>query len=99
MPLVLLAAAAGFGATTVLLSPDTVLPAAQASLTQIVSSGYRTSGDCNIKGNVSQNSGNRIYHVPGGARYEDTRIMPEYGERWFCSEAEARAAGWVKARR
>ncbi|MDQ0562010.1 hypothetical protein QO004_003811 [Rhizobium mesoamericanum] len=52
---------------------------------------------CNIKGNVSINSGERIYHVPGQHYYEATKISPEYGERWFCSEEEARAAGWRKA--
>ncbi|WP_456299102.1 sunset domain-containing protein [Marivita geojedonensis] len=25
-------------------------------------------------------------------------MSPTKGERWFCSEAEARAAGWRKAR-
>jgi endonuclease YncB( thermonuclease family) len=54
-------------------------------------------GDCVIKGNIS-NSG-RIYHVPGQENYADTRIDPSRGERWFCSEAEARAAGWRRARR
>ncbi|MBW9116521.1 hypothetical protein JNB88_23065 [Rhizobium cauense] len=52
---------------------------------------------CNIKGNVSINSGERIYHVPGQYYYAATKISPQYGERWFCSEAEARAAGWRKA--
>ena len=51
------------------------------------------SGDCPIKGNIS--SGNqRIYHVPGSSSYADTRIDESKGERWFCSEAEAQAAGW-----
>jgi hypothetical protein len=27
-----------------------------------------------------------------------TLIEPEKGERWFCSEAEAIAAGWRKSR-
>jgi len=54
---------------------------------------------CNIKGNVSINTGERIYHVPGQEFYTPTRILPRYGERWFCTEAEARAAGWRKARR
>lgn len=54
---------------------------------------------CTIKGNVSINSGERIYHVPGQEFYADTKISPRYGERWFCSEAEARSAGWRKARR
>lgn len=54
---------------------------------------------CNIKGNISINSGKKIYHVPGQKFYNSTKISPEYGERWFCSEAEARAAGWTKAKR
>lgn len=52
---------------------------------------------CNIKGNISINTGERIYHVPGQRYYDPTRISPSYGERWFCSEAEARKAGWRKA--
>ncbi|WP_260691519.1 sunset domain-containing protein [Rhizobium laguerreae] len=54
---------------------------------------------CKIKGNVSINSRERIYHVPGHEYYDETKISPQYGERWFCSEAEARAAGWRRARR
>jgi hypothetical protein len=54
---------------------------------------------CAIKGNVSINSGRKIYHTPGDKFYAETIIRPEYGERWFCSEAEARAAGWRHARR
>jgi hypothetical protein len=54
-------------------------------------------GNCNIKGNVSINSGERIYHVPGQYYYDATKISFEYGERWFCSEADARAAGWRRA--
>ena len=55
------------------------------------------SDGCTIKGNVS-GSGRRLYHVPGGRDYAATRIDPDRGERWFCSEAEARAAGWQRAR-
>ncbi len=51
-------------------------------------------GACLIKGNVSSRGEERIYHVPGGANYEQTIIDPSKGERWFCSEAEAQAAGW-----
>ncbi len=47
---------------------------------------------CSIKGNISKNG--RIYHVPGSTWYEQTRINTSKGERWFCSEEEARAAGW-----
>ena len=53
---------------------------------------------CNIKGNISRN-GKLIYHVPGGRYYPQTRIDTSRGERWFCSEREARAAGWRRARR
>lgn len=56
-----------------------------------------TSSACLIKGNISK-SGERIYHVPGGAYYSRTKISTAKGERWFCSEAEARAAGWRRAR-
>lgn len=47
---------------------------------------------CRIKGNISGSG--RVYHVPGSRWYERTSIDPGAGERWFCSEAEARAAGW-----
>jgi endonuclease YncB( thermonuclease family) len=52
---------------------------------------------CTIKGNVSSNG--RIYHMPGQRDYARTRISAARGERWFCSEAQARAAGWRRARR
>jgi endonuclease YncB( thermonuclease family) len=52
---------------------------------------------CTIKGNISGN-GERIYHVPGQQHYAGTRIDPGRGERWFCTEAEAVAAGWRRAR-
>ncbi|MDG4898839.1 hypothetical protein P9272_35755 [Mesorhizobium sp. WSM4976] len=54
---------------------------------------------CNIKGNISYYGGQKIYHVPGQEYYSETRINPLKGERWFCSEAEAQAAGWRRARR
>lgn len=52
---------------------------------------------CRIKGNIS--AGGHIYHMPGQADYEATRISTAKGEAWFCSEAEARAAGFRPARR
>ena len=53
---------------------------------------------CNVKGNISLNTGERIYHVPGQKYYSETRISPQHGERWFCSEADARRAGWRRSR-
>ncbi len=62
-----------------------------------VSASAQDNRNCNIKGNVST-QGERIYHVPGQKYYNDTRISPSHGERWFCSEEEARAAGWRRSR-
>jgi len=49
-------------------------------------------GDCPIKGNISNNG--QIFHRPGDRSYDDTVIRVDLGERWFCTEAEAQAAGW-----
>lgn len=51
---------------------------------------------CLIKGNISS-SGDKIYHMSGCASYNRTEINEDDGERWFCSEEEAIAAGWRKA--
>jgi endonuclease YncB( thermonuclease family) len=64
---------------------------AQAAPQQVV-------GACNLKGNISA-KGERIFHRPGQEHYERTRINTAQGERWFCSTAEAEAAGWRAARR
>jgi micrococcal nuclease len=56
-----------------------------------------TSGVCLIKGNISS-SGEKIYHVPGQRYYDETKIDTSKGERWFCSTAEAEAAGWRAAK-
>ncbi len=42
-------------------------------------------------------NGERIYHMPSQQTYSVTCINPATGERWFCSEVEAEAAGWRKA--
>lgn len=47
---------------------------------------------CAIKGNVTKNG--RIYHMPWSPWYPQIHIDQEKGKRWFCSEAEALAAGW-----
>ena len=53
---------------------------------------------CQIKGNISKKR-TRIYHVPGGRWYDRTKIDLAKGERWFCSEPEAEAAGWRKSKK
>ena len=55
---------------------------------------YSGTSEAVIKGNISTNSGEKIYHVPGGGFYEQTVIDEAAGERWFCAESEAIAAGW-----
>ena len=47
---------------------------------------------CLIKGNISRNG--QIYHVPGKSRWYEKTCINRPGERWFCSEQEARRAGW-----
>lgn len=53
---------------------------------------------CDIKGNINDRQ-EKIYHLPESEWYEKTFIDASRGERWFCSEAEARAAGWRKSLR
>ena len=50
---------------------------------------------CAIKGNVTRNG--KIYHMPWSPWYARIRIEGDKGKRWFCSEAEALAAGWRPA--
>ncbi len=60
---------------------------------------YSETSEPVIKGNISQNTGEKIYHVPGGEFYDQTVISEAKGERWFCTEAAAVAAGWRKSKR
>lgn len=53
---------------------------------------------CAIKGNIARD-GTRIFHRPGQQHYARTRIDESKGERWFCTPADAEAAGWRAARR
>lgn len=55
-----------------------------------------TQFNCTIKGNISDNG--LLYHLPDCPSYNQTKIDVSQGERWFCSEDEAVAAGWTKAR-
>lgn len=53
---------------------------------------YRDARGCLIKGNRSRR-GEWIYHLPGRPYYEATRA-----EEMFCTESEARAAGYRRSR-
>jgi endonuclease YncB( thermonuclease family) len=50
---------------------------------------------CAIKGNVTAHG--RIYHMPWSPWYDRIKIDEAKGKRWFCTEAEALAAGWRPA--
>jgi micrococcal nuclease len=60
---------------------------------------FSNSADPVIKGNISFGTVEKIYHVPGGEFYDDTKIATQDGERWFCAEADAVAAGWRRSMR
>lgn len=49
---------------------------------------------CDIKGNISFNTHEKIYHLPWQKYYDETIINSDYGERWFCTEEEAKSNGW-----
>ena len=50
---------------------------------------------CAIKGNVTAHG--HIYHMPWSPWYGKVKVDELRGERWFCSEADALAAGWRPA--
>lgn len=50
---------------------------------------------CAIKGKITKNG--YVYHTPWSPWYGNAKIDESKGERWFCSEAEAIAAGWRAA--
>lgn len=52
---------------------------------------------CAIKGNINRD-GEKVYHTPWSPWYDRTQIDENQGQRWFCDEAEAQAAGWRPAR-
>jgi micrococcal nuclease len=52
---------------------------------------------CNIKGNVTYDDGKKEYTIPGCRNYPQTIVERFRGEDWFCSESEAKAAGFVKS--
>lgn len=53
---------------------------------------------CVIKGNTDKNSNLRNYYFPGCPQYEFTIVEKDLGENWFCTEKEAREAGFTKAK-
>jgi hypothetical protein len=79
---------------------DNPLPAASVSapVSSCPTGCLVSSPVCLIKGNISSDTKEKIYHIPGQKFYTSTVIDPEQGERWFCTENEAIANGWRKSR-
>jgi endonuclease YncB( thermonuclease family) len=49
--------------------------------------------DCNVKA-MTSDAGGRVYYVPTDPEYGRIAIDPAQGDAWFCSDEEARLAGW-----
>jgi endonuclease YncB( thermonuclease family) len=81
---------------TIILGAASVPANAQTILLGAVSASEAPSPECVIKGNVNRN-GERIYHQPGQLNYAQINMAKGFGEGWFCTEAEAEAAGWRRA--
>jgi micrococcal nuclease len=54
--------------------------------------------DCRIKGNIDKSTRKKLYYYPGCAQYRFVVVEKDIGENWFCSEEEARRAGFAKAK-
>ncbi len=54
------------------------------------------SENCQIKAVVAED-GRHLYYRPGDPAYDGSVVNTDSGGRWFCTEDEARAAGWVLA--
>lgn len=52
---------------------------------------------CPIKGTVT--SAGKLYVLPWSSEYAKATVRPQRGERWFCSEGDAQAAGWRSSER
>ncbi|MBU1200747.1 thermonuclease family protein [Patescibacteria group bacterium] len=52
---------------------------------------------CTIKGNVRKERDTKIYSMPGCSAYEQIFVQKDNGDQWFCTEAEAKKAGFKRA--
>ena len=52
---------------------------------------------CPIKGTIAGEA--KSYLMPWQGEYGSAKVRTSKGERWFCSESEAQAAGWKSALR
>ncbi len=54
--------------------------------------------NCQIKGNKASGKGTGIYHRPDCRQHDIVKVQLYLGDQWFCSEREARAAGFVPSK-
>jgi endonuclease YncB( thermonuclease family) len=52
---------------------------------------------CTIKGNFDTTRYKKIYYLPHCNGYYQTFILTYQGDSWFCTEAEAKKAGFTKS--
>ena len=52
--------------------------------------------ECVVKANDALGSGNKQYHFPGCGQYANTTVQLYLGDAWFCTETEAKKAGYTK---
>lgn len=53
---------------------------------------------CQIKGNKANGEGNGIYHRPDCRQHDIVKVQLYLGDQWFCSEQEAKNAGFVPSK-
>jgi len=53
--------------------------------------------ECTIKGNIDKASWDHFYHLPNCRHYNQIVLDEDIGEQFFCSEQEARDAGFILA--
>lgn len=79
-------------ADTLILGAAAVPVQAQSRLLSSAAVALPPDSACIIKGNL-KGAGECIYHMPGGRFYDRLDMQRSPSRRWFCSEAEAQAAG------
>jgi hypothetical protein len=77
---------------TVILGAAAVPANAQTVLLRAASASAAPDASCTTKGNVNR-SGECIYHVEGRRFYSKVNMDLSKDKQWFCSPAEAEAAG------
>jgi len=53
--------------------------------------------NCVIKGNIDQSSWDHLYHLPSCRHYDKIVLNLDLGEQFFCTEEEAKSAGFTLA--